>query len=178
MIRTVIICTALVGFSAVGAVALSALHDLSSADIARTAPTAPVAPTAVAPAAKFVIPSYAVVIAPTAPVQLAALEAPSAEAAPLELTPIMTYADPDTPVPNVSGDLVAPAPKAPVQVAKRAPAAKPVKRTVRPMTAHIDTFRPSNRAKARPVIVAQAPAFTAGTAYEAGGPDYLIGVYR
>ena len=153
--------------------ALSAIHDLAGPQLTRAAPSAPATPQ-VADSGTFVIPSFAPSTPVEAPVQMAALDASAERDTPLVLTPISTYADPEAQAPTVSDDLLPPR----TVVAPTKPATKPqaVARRAPVMTAHVESFQPSSRAKARPVIVAQVP-FSGGLS-GAESPDYLIGVYR
>ena len=171
MIRSLLICSALVASSGAGAVALSALHDATGDRHVRTLAPAPVA--TVEP--RFVIPTFAP--APTTPevVEVALRDAPA--------------------LPGVEAADVAPAPLAtPVaaavpgitDVAFAAPQAKPVaKPTARASTKSVqtaravrdETVRTFKQRSTRPIIVAQAPAFSAQQP-AALQPDWVIGVYR
>ena len=174
MIRSLLICTALVASSGAGAVALSALHDATGNRAVRTLAPAPVA--TVEP--RFVIPSFAPAqktVEEPEVIQVALRDAP--------VQPELGTRDTLHVAPTVTEALAPPQaepvakPKPRTTVAKPKPRAtkKPVQAARVVRTETVRTFK--QRRKARPVIVAQAPAFSANSG-SALQPDYVIGVYR
>lgn len=166
MIRSLFICSALVASSAAGAVALSALHDATGDRSVRTLASVPTETIE----ARFVIPSYA-------PSQ----RAPEVIPAAVRNVPVQPSESLRDPVPaevltheTLSDDTPEPQPLI-------TPRARPVI-AARPAVVHTAPVRPQSSARAKqrvakPVIVAQVPAFTAQqqTALQ---PDWVIGVYR
>ena len=176
MIRTLFICSALVASSAAGAVALSALHDATGDRQVRTLAPAPVA--TVEP--RFVIPTFAPSQRVPEVVQVAVLDMPDMPSAPaLDTSPVIPEAATGTASSDLLEALDVPAEKSAADVhvpAKKArPAMKPaVKKAARAV--RTETVRTFKQRTVRPVIVAQAPAFSAQQG--ALQPDYVIGVYR
>lgn len=182
MIRTLLICSTLIGASAAGAFALATLHDTAMPQAARLDVPAPRAQTA--REARFVAPTFA-------PSQAIARSAPGlpndavvpTDDTPLVLTPMTTSADPDVAAPSVTDRLIPPSPETKM-AARPAPkrVAKPAVRSTQRQTAAAlpkpkTTGNVSSRAKMRPVIVAQTSSFSS-SGLIAAQPDYVIGVYR
>ena len=179
MIRSLLICSALVASSGAGAVALSALHDATGDRHVRTLAPVPVA--TVEP--RFVIPNYAPAAQAPEVVEVALRDAPvlpqvsAVDAAPEPLPSPIAAA-----VPTIADVEIAPTAIARVAPKPRAAVVKPQARasakTVQTARAvRNETVRTFKQRSTRPVIVAQAPAFTA---QQPGGlqPDWVIGVYR
>lgn len=178
MIRTLLISMTLVGASAAGAIALASLHSATGPKVARLAePEVRVVPQS---GDRFVTPSFvpAPTLARVSPDALPGM--PDVENdAPLILTPFATTVDPAVPAPSVGDSLI---PPKPVVASRSAP-----KRTVAPkkkvrtqkfarVEPRVLPQKQSNRAKMRPVIVAQTPSFLSSQSVST--PDYVIGVYR
>ncbi|MEO0669734.1 MAG: hypothetical protein AAFZ99_17615 [Pseudomonadota bacterium] len=171
MIRSLLICTALVASSGAGAVALSALHDAAGDRNVRTLAPVPVA--TVEP--RFVIPTFAPAPATPEVVEVALRDAPvlpaveSADVAPVPLaTPVAA------PVPSFT-DVVVVAPQAKPVAKPQARASTKSVQTARAV--RNETVRTFKQRSTRPIIVAQAPAFSAEQP-AALQPDWVIGVYR
>lgn len=180
MIRSLLICSALVASSGAGAVALSALHDATGDRHVRTLAPAPVA--TVEP--RFVIPNYAPAATTPEVVQVALRDAPilpqvsAVDAAPEPLPSPVAAA----PVPSIKDVTIAPeavagiTPKAHASLPR--PQARASAKTVTVARAvRSETVRTFKQRSTRPVIVAQAPAFSAQQP-AALNPDWVIGVYR
>ena len=180
MIRSLLICSALVVSSSAGAVALSMIHDSATADFSGRSHTLAEEPTV---DARFVIPSYAPARAPEPVVIQASLETaptridvPSAVPTQVAFKPV-TVGEPGLSIQDaLVPSHVVPAPKAAVTHTPAAEvAAAPVRST--PKARDLTTRHKSAAKRRAPVIVAQAPAFRT-TQISASGPDYLIGVFR
>lgn len=176
MIRSLIICSALVASSAAGAVALSVLHDTTGDYSVRT--LAPAPQEVIEP--RFVIPTFAPAPKPAAPVVI--------EAA-LHDAPVMpaignTMTD-ETPValsaPTLTVRPVAPSIARSAPTPRATPVVKPRKVTPKAVAnaraVRTQTVRTLQKRYNAPVIVSQTPAFSA-TARTTVAPEYLIGVYR
>ncbi|WP_299684100.1 hypothetical protein [uncultured Tateyamaria sp.] len=173
MIRSLLICSALVASSGAGAVALSALHDATGDRHVRTLAPAPVA--TIEP--RFVIPSFAP--APKAPevIEVALRDAPTLPAiVDTDIVPVaaVTPALTEALAPPVAKPIATPKPRKAAVKPKARASAKTVQtaRAVRN-----ETVRTFKQRSTRPVIVAQAPAFTSEQR-AALQPDWVIGVYR
>lgn len=167
MIRSILICSALVASSAAGAVALSVIHDASPIDRSvRTLAPAPVASVETG----FVVPAFAPASRPE-PQQARVAPAASVEMPVADLAPRPAQQP-------------AAAAKSPV-VVKAAPVVRPpvaAKPVVTNQVRSARIIKPRRKAAAKrptnlPVIVAQAPAFQAA-AEGVAEPQYLIGVFR
>lgn len=174
MIRSLLICSALVASSGAGAVALSALHDATGDRHVRTLAPVPVA--TVEP--RFVIPNYAPAAQAPEVVEVALRDAPvlpqvsAVDAAPEPLPAPVAAA-----VPTIADVEIAPTAIARVAPKPRAAVVKPQARASAKTVQTARAVRTFKQRSTRPVIVAQAPAFTA---QQPGGlqPDWVIGVYR
>ena len=159
MIRSILICSALVASSAAGAVALSVMHDASPLD--RSVRTLAPAPEATVEAA-FVIPSFA--------------PAPRPEPQQARVAP---FASPELPATDAVPRVLPQVTSAEQQVVRPPITTKQVVKTP---AQTVRILKPRRKAAARrssnlPVIVAQAPSFRA-SAQGAVEPQYLIGVFR
>lgn len=171
MIRSLLICSALVASSGAGAVALSALHDATGDQQVRTLAPAP-APIS---EARFVIPTFAPAAKAPEVANVALRDAPAlpqietSDVAPAPVaSTVVAAATPDISdliVKRQTAPVVTPEPRA-------TPKAVQAARAVR-----TQTVRTYEERSTRPVIVAQAPAFTAAQTATLQ-PDYVIGVYR
>ena len=179
MIRSLLICSALVASSGAGAVALSALHDATGDRHVRTLAPAPVA--TVEP--RFVIPSFAPAAKAPEVIEVALRDAPvlpvtsDADRAPAALAEPVVASVPsaaDVFVPLATKPVATPEPRKSAAKPKARASSKSVQtaRAVRK-----ETVRTFKQRSTRPVIVAQAPAFTAQQPSSLQ-PDWVIGVYR
>lgn len=177
MIRSLIICSALVASSAAGAVALSVLHDTTGDYTVRTLAPAPQETIE----ARFVIPTFAPAPKPAAPVVMEA----ALRDAPVMPTIGGTVTD-ETPV-SLSSPVLEIVPAVVPSIAKSAPAprVRPVSKTTKitpsamatARAVRTQTVRTIQKRHSAPVIVTQTHAFSA-TARPSLAPEYLIGVYR